>query len=31
VASAYAVIIMAISIVITFVYLRLLRSRQDEV
>jgi multiple sugar transport system permease protein len=30
VASAYAVIIMAISIVITVVYLRLLRSRQDE-
>lgn len=30
VASAYAVIIMAISIVITIVYLRLLRSRQEE-
>jgi multiple sugar transport system permease protein len=31
VASAYAVIIMAISIAITLLYLRLLRSRQDEV
>lgn len=29
-ASAYAVIVMAVSIVITFIYLRLLRSRQDE-
>jgi multiple sugar transport system permease protein len=31
IASAYAVIIMGISIVITFIYLRLLRSRQDEI
>lgn len=31
VASAYAVIIMAISIVITLIYLRLLRSRQEEI
>ena len=30
IASAYAVIIMGISIAITLVYLRLLRSRQDE-
>jgi len=31
IAAAYAVIIMAISILITIVYLRLLRSRQEEI